>query len=107
MLLSYTAVSFRFQTLVLWYVIFVYYCVIHVSDTDTVVCYFHILLYPLGLRHGYCGMLFSYTAISFRSQTRLLWYVIFIYCCILQVSDTDTVVCYFHILLYPSGIRHG
>ena len=107
MLFSCTAISFRSQTRILWYVTFIYCCILQVSDTDTVVCYFHILLYPSGLRHGYCGMFFSCTAVSFMSQTRILWYVIFMYCSILQVSDTDTVVCYFNVLRYPSCLRRG
>jgi len=105
MLFWYTVVSFRFQTLLLWYAILIYCYILQVSDPGTVICYFDILLYPSGFRPRYCGIFFWYTIVSFRFQTLLLWHVILIYCCILQVSDPGTVICYFGILLCPSGFR--
>jgi hypothetical protein len=106
MLLSYTSVSSRFQTLVLWHVTFVYFCIQQVSDTGTVACYFRILLYPAGFRDWYCGMLLSYTSVSSRFQTMVLWHVTFVYWGILQFSNTCTVLVYFRTMLYPPDFRH-
>jgi hypothetical protein len=106
MLLSYTSVFFMYQTPVLSNVTFVYFCILQVWNTITVACYFRILLYLADFRQWYCGMLLSYTSAFFKIQTMVLRHVTFVHFCILQVTDTGTVECYFRILLYTAGFRH-
>jgi hypothetical protein len=88
MLLSYSSLSWKFQALIHWRVTFAHFCTLQVSNTDPMACYFHIRLYPSGFRNWSCGMLLSYTSVPCRFQTLVHWRVIFVYCCILQISDT-------------------
>jgi hypothetical protein len=106
MLISYISVSCSFQTLVQWYVIFVYFCILQFSDTGPVACYFRTLLCPAVFRHWSSDILYSYTSVSCSFQTLVQWRDTFVHFCILQFSDTDTLICYFRILLYPAGFRH-
>ena len=106
MLLSYAALSFRFQTLVQWHVTFVHFWFLQFSDPGNVACYFLTLLYPAGFKHWSTGMLLPYTSVSFRFQTLVEWHVTFVHFCILQVSKTGPMACYFCTLLYPAGSKH-
>ena len=105
MLCAYTPVSCRFQTLVQWHVIFVYCCILQVSDPGTVICYFYILLY---LQVSDSVTVVCYFDILLYSSGFRPWYCVcyFDILLYLHVSDPVSVVCYFDILFYPSDFRH-
>ena len=106
MLLSYTSVPCRFQTLVHWHVTSVHFCILQISNTGPVACYFRTLLYPAGFKNWSTGMLFSYTSVPWRIHTLVLWHVTSVHFCTLQVSNTGPLACYFRTLLYPGGFTH-